>query len=108
MPIENQLTGNGGHIFASQSPMLNPVRTNNSIQDRQDEAQQRKPASSALDDLADLEDLMEGGEMHGSVQKYLQEAFCLVFKDEFTQFSSAMQHAFNNSVQSTIETRKFL
>ena len=32
----------------------------------------------------------------------------MVFKDDFTQFSSAMQHAFDNSVQSTIETRKFL
>jgi len=32
----------------------------------------------------------------------------MVFKDDFTQFSSAISHAFNNSVQSTIETRRFL
>ena len=32
----------------------------------------------------------------------------MVFKDEYTQFSSAMHHAYDNTVQSTIETRKFL
>lgn len=65
---------------------------------------------AGLDDLADLEDLMEGGESQGSgtAKDFLAEAFCLVFKDEYTQFSSAMHHAFDNTVQSTIETRKFL
>ena len=54
---------------------------------------------------------MEGGESAtgtGTVKQFLQEAFCLVFKDNFTQFSSAMYHAYNNTVQSSIETRKFL
>ena len=65
--------------------------------------------SSAIDDLADLEDLMEGGEAQkADAKSFLKEAFCLVFKDEFTSFSTAMQNAFNNTVQSTIETRKFL
>lgn len=64
---------------------------------------------SALDDLADLEDLMEGGEAQkADVQSFLREAFCLVFKDDFTSFSTAIQNAFNNTVQSTIDTRKFL
>ena len=51
-----------------------------------DEQREKKPApSSALDDLADLEDLMEGGSPgNGSVHSFLREAFCLVFKDNFT------------------------
>lgn len=32
----------------------------------------------------------------------------MVFKDDYENFSSAMFNAFNNTVQSTIETRKFL
>ena len=65
---------------------------------------------AGLDDLADLEDLMEGGESstQATAKDFLAEAFCMVFKDEYTQFSSAMHHAFDNTVQSTIETRKFL
>jgi hypothetical protein len=52
---------------------------------------------------------MEGGEAaKGDAKQFLKEAFCLVFKDDFTNFSSMMVHAFNNSLQSTIETRKFL
>ena len=52
---------------------------------------------------------MEGGAPEsGNVKQFLAEAFCMVFKDDFTQFSSAMQHAYNGTVQSTIETRKFL
>ncbi len=49
---------------------------------------EKKPATgSALDDLADLEDLMEGGSAgSGSIHSFLREAFCLVFKDDFTQF----------------------
>lgn len=69
----------------------------------------KKEQVGALDDLADLEDLMEGGEAEqGNMKQFLEEAFCLVFKDEFTNFSTSMQNAFNNSVQSSIETRKFL
>ena len=49
-----------------------------------------------------------GGPESGNVKQFLAEAFCMVFKDDFTQFSSAMQHAYNGTVQSTIETRKFL
>jgi len=52
---------------------------------------------------------MEGGEQgSGNFKSFLAEAFSLVFKDDFTQFSSAMHHAFNGTVQSTIETRQFL
>ena len=66
---------------------------------------------AGLDDLADLEDLMEGGEptnQQATAKEFLAEAFCMVFKDEYTQFSSAMHHAFDNTIQSTIETRKFI
>ena len=40
----------------------------------------------ALDDLADLEDLMEGGEAMGTAgaRDFMAEAFCMVFKDEYT------------------------
>ena len=53
-----------------------------------------------LDDLADLDDLMEGGEFstQATGKDFLAEAFCMVFKDEYTQFSSAMHHAFDNTV----------
>lgn len=55
-----------------------------------------------LDDLADLEDLMEGGEEEesssGSIKQVLQEAYCLVFKDDYTAFESAMFNAFNATV----------
>ena len=52
---------------------------------------------------------MEGGEaQEGDAKQFLKEAFCLVFKDDFTNFTSTMHHVFNNTVQSTIETRKFL
>lgn len=53
---------------------------------------------------------MEGGEAQGTAtaKDFMAEAFCMVFKDEYTQFSSAMHHAYDNTVQSTIETRKFL
>lgn len=68
----------------------------------------KKEKVGALDDLADLEDLMEGGESEGNMKEFLAEAFCLVFKDEFTNFSTAMSNAYNNTVQSSVETRKFL
>jgi len=56
-------------------------------------------ATSQLDDLADLDDLMEGGETaYGDLNSILTEAFLLVFKDDFTSFSSAMHHAFNDTV----------
>lgn len=71
----------------------------------------KSSAAGQLDDLADLEDLMEGGESEsssGTMLEFLQEAFCLVFKDDYTSFSTSMSNAYNNTVQSTIETRKFL
>merc|ERR1712110_549836 len=50
-----------------------------------------------------------GGQLeNGNVKQFLEEAFCMVFKDEYENFSAAMFNAFNNTVQSTIETRKFL
>lgn len=41
---------------------------------------------AGLDDLADLEDLMEGGEAMGTAgaKDFMAEAFCMVFKDEYT------------------------
>jgi len=43
--------------------------------------------------------LMEGGETaYGDLNSILTEAFLLVFKDDFTSFSSAMHHAFNDTV----------
>jgi len=42
---------------------------------------------------------MEGGSAgNGNMHSFLREAFCMVFKDDFTQFSSAMNHAYNNTV----------
>jgi len=53
---------------------------------------------------------MEGGESDqtATAKDFLAEAFCMVFKDEYTNFASAMHHTYDNSIQSTIETRKFL
>ena len=53
---------------------------------------------------------MEGGEAdsHGNVRQFLQEAYCMVFKDSYSPFATAMEDAFNNRVKSTIESRKFI
>ena len=52
--------------------MLNPVGLNSSAQEQDyQSSSKKKPASSALDDLADLEDLMEGGSVEGNVQQFL-------------------------------------
>ena len=42
---------------------------------------------AGLDDLADLEDLMEGGQatnQYAMAKELMAEAFCMLFKDEYT------------------------
>ena len=104
-PDSTQLAYSGSHELSIGAAQEERKFTVEPVADRQ----KPKPDFDELDDLADLEDLMEGGATeNGNAKQFLQEAYCLVFKDDFTQFSSSMHNAYNNSVQSTIETRKFL
>ena len=51
---------------------------------------------------------MEGGEAEagtGTAEQFLHEAFCFVFKDEFTQFTTSITNAFNSTIQSSTESK---
>ena len=104
---------NGSATFLSSDPIVGGADriTNNAGIGERETMEKPKPITSALDDLDDLQDLMEGGEEEPAmltVKEVLQQAFNLVFKDDFTSFPVAISHAFNSTVQSTSDTRRFL